>query len=536
MTSAGKELNSPVVLKPSRKAGLASSVGRARASSGANRFRSLSTAHAPSERRRPVRILKFGGTSLDGALCLARVAAIIGEAARPANVAVIASATAGTTDQLLQAGKAAETGDGPLVADILDRVHAAHLATAAKLLRSSELRASVVRKIDDLLGSCRKACLDVMAARKLTSRERDLISGFGERLSIPLLAGALVERGMASEPIEATELIVTDSNYGEAEPLVNRTREMCAARLRPLVSAGVVPVITGFIGATSSGLLTTLGRGGSDYSATIIAAALKADEVVIWTDVDGIMSADPRMVPGARLVSEISYQQASELAFFGAKVLHPKTLDAIAHAGIPLWVRNTSTPESLGTRITPKIPHSRPVAKAVASTEQVTLLTITGVVANQCQTRARAVEAINRVAQHVLLQAGSPSPDGLALVVCSVSTGAVLNALRGEFRSEFRTGSLQEMRIDSSIALVTAVGSKLSHGVSHAQQTLENAGVEVIATSTTVSGCSMSFLVPVKDAARAQLILHRELIVNLVPLDTDHSRVRAAESEAYGAD
>ena len=144
--------------------------------------------------------------------------------------------------------------------------------------------------------------------------------------------------------IEASELVVTDSSHGAADPLMDTTRQRCEARLRPLLQQGIVPVVTGFIGATADGVLTTLGRGGSDYSATILGAALDADEVIIWTDVDGLMTADPRLVPDAVTIPEISYREAAELAHFGAKVLHPKTISAVTACGIPLWIRNTFSP------------------------------------------------------------------------------------------------------------------------------------------------------------------------------------------------
>ena len=159
-----------------------------------------------------------------------------------------------------------------------------------------------------------------------------------------------------SEAIEATELIQTDSCHGSADPRMNVTGERCKARLRPLLRRGVVPVVTGFIGATAEGVLTTLGRGGSDYSATIVGAALDADEVIIWTDVDGLMTADPRLVPDASTIAEISYREAEEMARLGAKVLHPKTLRPVTQSGIPLWIRNTFAPELAGTKITPSGP------------------------------------------------------------------------------------------------------------------------------------------------------------------------------------
>jgi aspartate kinase len=188
----------------------------------------------------------------------------------------------------------------------------------------------------------------------------------------------LAESGVTSACIEATELVVTDSYHGGAEPWMDLTSAACEARLRPLLQQGIVPVVTGFIGANEEGVLTTLGRGGSDYSATILGAALAADEVIIWTDVDGLLTADPRLVPGACTISEISYHEAAELAYFGAKVLHPKTLRPVMQQGIPLRIRNTFEPENLGTKITPTGPANVGGITAITAISDAALITLGG--------------------------------------------------------------------------------------------------------------------------------------------------------------
>ena len=200
--------------------------------------------------------------------------------------------------------------------------------------------------MDDLLQEGDRLCRGAVLLRELTLHSRDAIASLGERLCAPIVAGALAQSGIASEAIEATEVLVTDSCHGAADPFMDLTRERCESRLRPLLERRIVPVVTGFIGATPEGILTTLGRGGSDYSATILGAALDVDDVVIWTDVDGLQTVDPRLVPGGSTIPEISYREAAELAYFGAKVLHPKTLRALAQSGIPLWIRNTFAPRA----------------------------------------------------------------------------------------------------------------------------------------------------------------------------------------------
>lgn len=278
--------------------------------------------------RRKLRVLKFGGTSVGDGACIRRVVDIIRTEMHESNVVVVVSAMSGVTNKLVAAAKASESGDRKTVAKIFEELRTQHEAAAA-------------------------LCRGTILLGELTPRTLDAVSSLGERLSAPLVAAALEERGVASKAIGATELVVTDSAHGAAEPLMDLTRERCQAHVRPLLQQGIVPVVTGFIGATVEGVVTTLGRNGSDYSATILGAALDAHEVVIWTDVDGVLTVDPRLVPGVSTIPEISYHEAAELSYFGAKVLHPKTLRPVTQASTPIWIRNTFAPERGGTKITP---------------------------------------------------------------------------------------------------------------------------------------------------------------------------------------
>src|SRR6266851_2920347 len=216
-----------------------------------------------------------------------------------------------------------------------------HLYQAPARLQRADERAAIRLRLEEVLAEGRRLCEGTSLLRELTPRTLDAISSLGERLSAPLVAAAVRELGLPSEAIEATELIVTDAFHGGAEPQMELTRAKSQARLRPLLEKGIAPVVTGFIGATAEGQLTTLGRGGSDYSATILGAAMDADEVIIWTDVDGVLTAEPRLVPEARTIPVISYREAAELAYFGARVLHPKTLNPVVQAAIPVWIRNS---------------------------------------------------------------------------------------------------------------------------------------------------------------------------------------------------
>src|SRR5246127_3590206 len=244
-------------------------------------------------------VMKFGGTSVGDASCIARTAQICATAAREDSVVVVVSAMSGVTNRLIEAATFSEAGEGEKSSEHLAAIRRQHEIALDALIADAATRKKLAQRMEDILGEATRLCEGTALLRELTPRTLDLVSSLGERLSAPMVAAAISALGTPSEPIEATELIVTDGFYGGAEPIIDLTRQRCEARLRPLLQKGVVPVITGFIGASQDGALTTLGRGGSDYSATILSAALLADEAIIWTDVDGVLTAGPRIVPEA---------------------------------------------------------------------------------------------------------------------------------------------------------------------------------------------------------------------------------------------
>jgi aspartokinase/homoserine dehydrogenase 1 len=300
--------------------------------------------------------MKFGGTSVGDASSIKKVADIIRGASRDGDLVVVVSAMGGVTNQLIEAATQSALGDRISVATIFRELRRRHAVVVTALIHSAPEQSRIGHGMERLFQEGEQLCESTMRMSELTPSTRDSISSLGERLSAPIVAAVLEEHGVASEAIEATVLIQTDSCHGAADPNMDATRKLCQMHLRPLVQNGVVPVVTGFIGATAEGVLTTLGRGGSDCSATIVGAALDADEVIIWTDVDGLMTADPRLVADASTIPEISYREAEEMAHLGAKVLHPKTLRPVRQSGIPLWIRNTFAPQLAGTKITPAGP------------------------------------------------------------------------------------------------------------------------------------------------------------------------------------
>src|SRR3984893_17364224 len=325
-----------------------------------------------------VQVMKFGGTSVGDASCIARAAQIVAEAARANGVIAVVSAMSGVTNRLVEAATRAGNGDREAGSALIAALRQQHTAALSDLVPDESRRVSVTGALNEIFAEGQRLMDGTALLRELTPRALDAISSLGERLCAPIFASALCEQGVKSRAVAATDLIVTDTYHGGAEPRMDLTRARCEATLRPLLDETCVPVVTGFIGATPEGVLTTLGRGGSDYSATILGAALGVDEVIIWTDVDGVLTADPRLVPDARIIPEISYREAAELAYFGAKVLHPKTWRAVMGGGIRALSRNSFAPERNGTKITPQGLTNGGGVKALTAMSDVALISIGG--------------------------------------------------------------------------------------------------------------------------------------------------------------
>ena len=294
-------------------------------------------------------IMKFGGTSVGDADAVGRVCRIVGHETRPRIVVV--SALSGVTDQLLELAAAAGGGDDSRLPRMVDCVRERHTALAAAVVDTGRRQPL----LDDIATTCRElgALVHAVAVlHELSPRSADAIAAFGETLSARLVAAALASAGVEAVPIDPTDVLITDSQHGCAQPLMTPTTRRLDDVVRPLTDAACVPVIGGYVGVSTDGVTTTLGRGGSDYSAAIFGAALGAAEIQIWTDVDGMLTADPRVVTGARLVPHLSYGEASELAYFGAKVLHPATIQPAVERQIPVRILNARHPDRPGTAIT----------------------------------------------------------------------------------------------------------------------------------------------------------------------------------------
>jgi len=461
-----------------------------------------------------LQVMKFGGTSVGDASCIARAAQIVAAAARNTPCVAVVSAMSGVTNQLIEAAKIAQSGDHGGALALLEKLRAQHDTALALLIPSEESRLPIRQRMEEIFTEGRRLCEGTALLRELTPRVLDAISSLGERLSAPMVAAAVRELGLQSEAVEATRLIITDAFHGGAEPDMALTREASQACLRPLLDAGVVPIVTGFIGATPAGQLTTLGRGGSDYSATILGAALDADEVIIWTDVDGVLTADPRLVPQARTIPVISYREAAELAYFGAKVLHPKTLKPVVQAAIPVWIRNSFAPERLGTKITPEGQSTGGGVKALTAIRDVTLISLGGPgIVGLPDVVGRTFSTTADVRANVLLISQSSSQNDICFIVSSADAQRTVDALRKEFASDLAHQKVEHINVDPSIAIVAVVGENMRGIPGIAGKTFSVLGtheVNIIAIAQGSSESNISFVIEEKAVKTALLASHRE--------------------------
>ena len=318
--------------------------------------------------------MKFGGTSVQDAQAIDRIAAIVRDRL-PENPVVVVSALAKITDQLLAMAAAAGEGNRDKALELSRAARERHYSTASELLGTSgfaqihpDLEADF-NALDDLLRG-------IVAVGELTLRTTDNVAGFGERISGKIVAAAFSLRGIQATSVDSRKCVVTDANFGRAIPQFEETTARLAEIVQPLLARGRVPIMGGFIGSTREGIPTTLGRGGSDFTAAIVGAGLDATRIEIWTDVDGMMTTDPNLCPEAKRIKTISFEEAAELAYFGAKVLHPATLLPAIQKNIPVLVLNSRNARNEGTRITATAPRSKNIFKAIAAKKRITVVDV----------------------------------------------------------------------------------------------------------------------------------------------------------------
>ncbi len=460
-----------------------------------------------------MRVLKFGGTSVGDTKAIAQVVSIVAaQRAQDPNLVVVTSAMRGVTDLLIESAQAAARGERARYREARQELIARHHDAAEALVHDLDDLTHILRDVDERVREFERLCMAVAVLGELTDRGLAVISGLGERLLAPILAAAIRSHGLKAQFVDAGDLIITDENYLSATPDMEATRTATRARLMPLLEQGVLPVVTGFVAATARGTPTILGRGGSDYSAAILAAALDADEVQIWTDVDGVMTADPRLVPEARSLPELTYGEAAELAYFGAKVLHPKTMLPAIDRGIPISVRNTFNPAFPGTRIVAQTTNGRTV-KALTVIRGLTLVTVAGRgMMGVPGIAARTFAAVAAQGANVLMISQASSELSICFVVPGADAERVRRALEEAFASEIARRMIDQVTCESDVVIVAVVGDGMRHTPGIAARVfgaLGEHGINVIAIAQGSSKSNISMVLSARDADAAVRHIHK---------------------------
>jgi aspartate kinase len=461
-------------------------------------------------------IMKFGGTSVGSAKAIRQVAEIARDAkAGWRNVAIVVSAMSGVTDKLLEGARSAVAGDEGVAERIAGELRGKHAAALDELA----LAATGEREtIEGLLAEFVTLCHAIRVLGEATPRALDAIASLGERMSAPLVAAVLNAASIPAGVVDARQVVMTDEVYQLASPDMDATRQRAEEVVQPLFAAGRIPVITGFIGATREGTVTTLGRGGSDFSGAIFGVALEAGEIWIWTDVSGVMSADPRVEPSAHTLPEVTYKEISELAFYGAKVLHPKTIRPALEHGITLWVKNTFAPGSAGTRIVEDTNGATGNIRAVTAIRGQCLVTVEGRgMLGVPGIAARLFTAVARKKTSIVMISQASSEQSICFVVPFDARGLVTGALEAEFSQELARRDIDRISASDDCAIVTVVGAGMRSTPGIAGKVFSAVGAEgvnVVAIAQGSSECSISLVVDAAEADRAVRAIHRLIVEN----------------------
>ncbi|MGQ9788253.1 MAG: aspartate kinase [Candidatus Hadarchaeaceae archaeon] len=461
-------------------------------------------------------VIKFGGVPVkDGDSIRKDAELVVSRHNKGDRVVVVTSAMAGVTDQLLEiAHKLLEprSDSRQLISEFIHQISIRHYRACQEAIKNAEVMDKTVRNIRETVDLLERALTGVSYLGELSPRSQDLILSFGERLSAPILSGAIESLGVKSRPLTGFEAgLVTDEHFTEARPLMEKVRKLAKRRINKIWAKMEIPVITGFIGGSEDGIITTLGRGGSDYTASIIGAALGVDEIWIMSDVDGIMTADPKIEPSARVIKTISYIEATELAYFGAKVLHPKMIRPAMDSNIPVRVLNAFKPDQGGTLIIREPNRVKDIVKSVTISKKVSLITVGGAeMIGAPGVAATVFDIIGRAGIKVLMISQSSSQADISFVVDRKEVDLAICALRTEFE---RRKIGWDISCERNVSVIAAVGAGMKGTPGVAARvfgTLGRNGINILTIAQGSSELNISFTVDERDAVRAVRALHSE--------------------------
>jgi len=463
--------------------------------------------------------MKFGGTSVGSANAIRQTAQIVRDRHLSAeSLVVVVSAMNGVTNLLLNCAQSASKGDHAQFLSDIARIQEKHLEAIEGLSLPVKVSEDLHSEIQAYISQLQNYCQSIAVLGEVTPRGLDAIASLGERMNARLVSAQLGELDVHSQAFDADRLIVTDNAFQHANPNRAETARMTRNKLIPVLKKGIVPVVTGFIGATPDGITTTLGRGGSDYTAAILGDALDAAEVWTWTDVDGVMTADPSIVRDARVISDLTFDEVSEMAYFGAKVLHPKTMRPLIEKNIPILVKNTFNPQAPGTCISQDAQQKPGKISCVTAIRDVSLITVRGRgMLGVPGVAARTFSAVAAEKASVLMISQSSSEQSICFVIPESDARKVIGSLENELAIEMARGDIDAVSALGDVVIVTAIGAGMRHtpGVSaRIFKALGEKNINVIAIAQGSSEFSISMIVASHEADQAVRQIHHEVVIN----------------------
>jgi len=459
-------------------------------------------------------VMKFGGVSVADGEKLRKVATIVRKFQKEDHqLIVVTSAMYNVTNSLIDIAKHASRGNKEKVREFMDSIVSKHKKAAGTAIMDEHVLARTVNLLDSRSDELKNILVGIAHIGELTPRSKDYVLGYGEKLSAPVLEGAIEDLGMRAKALTGGEAgIVTDDRFGDALPLMKVTSLQVKQVLEPLLEQGFIPVISGFVASTQDGVQTTLGRGGSDYTASIIGAAIGADEVWVWKDVDGLMTANPKYVKSAKMIDTISFAEAMELAHFGAEVIHPRALECAAKYKLPFRVKSIKDPDAKGSFIVSEVKVKHGVAaKAITNIADVTVITVSGAsMVGTPRLAAKVLQILTDEEIDVLMISQSSSEESITLAIPKASGSKAQNALE---LSLLGSKQVREVLLEDGLSIVAVVGAGMKGTPGVAAKVFGTMAMHEINIRAIAQGSSelnISFIINKEDAKKAVESLHNE--------------------------
>jgi len=453
-------------------------------------------------------VIKYGGTSISTSKDIQVIAKHISSLSKKHQIIVVCSATSGTTDDLIEISESIKKENKSKAEQLASKITNRHKQLAKQTIKKSDLQKKLLKKLDDDFMELLALIDGMVLLGEVTSRSMDYLISFGERLSIKLVSSAINDSGKKSIPLTGKEIgIITDSNFGESKPLMDTTRLRVSKTVEDLFSKKTIPVVGGFAGADQHGHVTTFGRGGSDYSATTIGSCMKADEIWLMSDVDGLMTADPKIVKNAKLLKEVSYIEAIEMAMFGAKQIHPRTFEPLLSKKIPMKIRNSFNIKNEGTLVTVSTSVKNTV-KCVSSFQNNGLIDIRGgSMVGAPGTAAKIFETLAKSGINVMMISQNPSESSITIVVKNTDLDKAVSALEMELLGKI----IKKLEVTTNVAIIALIGSGMRGTVGVASRVfgaIEKNKINVSMITQGSSELNLAFVVKNSDTNAAVRALH----------------------------